>query len=140
MHRCSSGPSPADVYRGSSFRLSMTLFRKHAHAETAEHSGDFGYLPADTYYFDSACQTLRPQQVIDAVNEYYREYNAGGGRVKYAWGERVDGLVAAARGKLLKLVDKTAKDYTVAFSLNTTAGINLLLQQLPAERFRRVVT
>ena len=118
----------------------MTLFRKHAQAEPAEHTGDFVYLPADAYYFDSACQTLRPQPVIDAVNEYYHEYNACGGRVKYAWGEKVDGIVAATRGKLLKLLDKSPKDYTVAFCINTTAGINLLLQQLPAGCFRRIVT
>ena len=118
----------------------MTLFRRHAQAEPAEHNGDFSYLSADTYYFDSACQTLRPQPVIDAVNEYYRDYNACGGRVKYAWGEKVDGIVAGAREKLLRLVDKNAKDYTVAFCINTTAGINLLLQQLPVGQFRRIVT
>lgn len=118
----------------------MTLFHKHPASETAQQAGAFGYLSAGTFYFDSACQTLRPQPVIDAVSEYYRSYNACGGRVKYAWGEKVDGIVAGTREKLLKLAGKSAKDYTVAFSLNTTAGINLLLQQLPAGRFRRIVT
>ncbi len=118
----------------------MTLFRKHSAAETTEKSGDFGYLSPDAHYFDSACQTLRPQPVIDAVNDYFREFNACGGRVKYAWGEKVDGILAGAREKLLKLLDKSPKDHTVAFSLNTTAGINLLLHQLPAGRFRRIVT
>ena len=75
----------------------MTFFR---HRPTSEESlseqdaGDFGYLGPDTHYFDSACQTLRPQPVIAAVTEYYRQYNACGGRVKYAWGEKVDGIVA----------------------------------------------
>ena len=118
----------------------MTLFRKHSAAETTGKSGDFGYLTPDAHYFDSACQTLRPRPVIDAVSDYYREFNACGGRVKYAWGEKVDSIVAGTRERLLKLVDKSAKDYTVAFSLNTTAGINLLLQQLPAGRFRRIAT
>jgi cysteine desulfurase/selenocysteine lyase len=121
----------------------MTFFR---HRPTSEESlseqdaGDFGYLGPDTHYFDSACQTLRPQPVIAAVTEYYRQYNACGGRVKYAWGEKVDGIVADTREQLLKLLDKSAKDYTVAFCLNTTAGINLLLQQLPEGRFTRIVT
>ena len=44
------------------------------------------------------------------------------------------------RNRLLKLLDKNAKDYTVAFCLNTTAGINLLLQQLPEGRYKRIVT
>src|SRR5579871_3897089 len=119
----------------------MTLFRKHSAAsEGSEKPGDFGYLPADSCYFDSACQTLRPQPVIDAVTEYYREYNACGGRVKYAWGEKVDGIVSATRKKLLKLLDKSAKEYSVAFCLNTTAGINLVLHQLPEGRYQRIVT
>ena len=120
----------------------MTLFRTHAGREkpSAENAGDFGYLSSSTWYFDNACQTLRPQPVIDAVTEYYREYNACGGRVKYAWGEKVDTVVSNTRKKLLRLLDKSAKDYSVAFCLNTTAGINLLLQQLPDGRYRRVVT
>jgi len=120
----------------------MTFFRNRRAPEKAptENIADFGYLSPDTHYFDSACQTLRPRAVISAVTEYYRQYNACGGRVKYAWGEKVDGIVSHARTQLLKLLDKSAKDYTVAFCLNTTAGINLLLQQLPEGRYRRIVT
>jgi selenocysteine lyase/cysteine desulfurase len=43
--------------------------------------------------------------VIDAVTEYFREYNACGGRVKYAWGEKVDGIVADTREKLLRMLE-----------------------------------
>lgn len=120
----------------------MTFFRNHPARDEAatENLTDFGYMSADAYYFDSACQTLRPQAVISAVTEYYRQYNACGGRVKYAWGEKVDQIVSHTRNQLLKLLDKSARDYTVAFGLNTTAGINLLLQQLPAGRFSRIVT
>jgi cysteine desulfurase/selenocysteine lyase len=120
----------------------MTLFRRHPGPEkaSAENLTDFGYLNPDAHYFDSACQTLRPQPVISAVTEYYRQYGACGGRVKYAWGEKVDGIVSDTRKQLLKFLDKSAKDYTVAFCLNTTAGINLLLQQLPEGRYQRIVT
>ncbi len=120
----------------------MTLFRSHSGREktSTETQADFGYLDAAAHYLDSACQTLRPQAVISAVTEYYREYNACGGRVKYAWGEKVDSTVANTRKQLLKLLDKSAKEYTVAFCLNTTAGINLILQQLPEGRYKRIVT
>lgn len=116
----------------------MTFFKHRPEPETG--LTDFGYLNPDAHYFDSACQTLRPQPVLDAVAEYYREYNACGGRVKYAWGERVDSIVSSTRAQLLKLLGKTPKDYTAAFCLNTTAGINLILQQLPQGRYRRIVT
>ncbi len=120
----------------------MSFFRKHAEPEktAVEDPADFGYVDADAHYFDSACQTLRPQPVISAVSEYYREYNACGGRVKYAWGEKIDGIVSDTRSRLLRLLDKNEKDYTVAFCLNTTSGINLILQQLPDGRYKRIVT
>ena len=49
------------------------LFKKKeqiSSANMASADGDFAYLPESAIYFDSACQSLRPQPVIDAVNEY----------------------------------------------------------------------
>ncbi len=115
------------------------LFRKPAPSASASPAGDFAYLAPDAHYFDTACQTLRPQRVIDAETDYYLHRNACGGRVKYRWGREVDDQVQAARAKLLKMAGKSAKDYCVAFTLNTTYGINLVLQQLPG-RWDRIVT
>lgn len=103
-------------------------------------SSDFDYLPAEQIYLDSACQTLRPQQVIDAVNDYYHNYNACGERVKYDWGRKVDEQVGSARELVLGLLGKSGKNYTCAFTQNTTYGINLLLNQLPRGMFEQVVT
>ncbi len=116
------------------------LFRSRpAPAAPTQATGDFAYVPAGSCYLDAACQTLRPQCVIDAETEYYREYNACGGRVKYRWGRLVDDGVREARRALLRFAGKREKDYCVAFTLNTTAGINLVLHQLP-ERWNRIVT
>lgn len=100
----------------------------------------FEYLPAEQVYLDSACQTLRPQPVIDALNDYYLTYNACGERVKYEWGRKVDEGVEATREAVLKALDLPLRRYAVAFTLNTTYGLNLLMQQLPQGRFKRVVT
>lgn len=100
---------------------------------------NFDYLKPNTYYFDSACQTLRPQQVIEAENQYYHEFNSCGHRVKYKWGEQTDSLVQECRANLLKLVNKSDKDYTVAFTLNTTFGINQVLQQINGG-FKQIIT
>jgi cysteine desulfurase/selenocysteine lyase len=121
----------------------MSFFRNRTAAEPVrtDSPADFAYLSPEAHYFDSACQTLRPEPVIAAVTEYYRQYNACGGRVKYAWGEKVDGIVASTRTKILKLLNKSPHHYTAAFCLNTTAGINLLLHQLPVGgRYQRIVT
>ncbi|OGC81844.1 MAG: hypothetical protein A2V81_03320 [Candidatus Abawacabacteria bacterium RBG_16_42_10] len=101
---------------------------------------DFSYLASGNYYFDSACQTLRPQSVIDAELKYYREYNACGGRVKYPWGERVDNEVNETRELLLNMLGLSAKKYAVAFTLNATTGINLVLQQVNDKDFTQIVT
>lgn len=103
-------------------------------------TSSFAYLEPNVCYLDSACQTLRPQSVIDAETEYYLQYNACGGRVKYKWGAMVDAKVQEARELLLRFSGKRKKDYCVAFTLNTTYGINLVLHQLQANDFTRIIT
>lgn len=71
---------------------------------------------------------------------YYREYNACGGRVKYRWGQKVDMAVADARALLLESVGKDPREYAVAFTPNTTYGINLVLHQLTEGSFARLIT
>ncbi|QAY70957.1 aminotransferase class V-fold PLP-dependent enzyme [Xylanimonas protaetiae] len=100
----------------------------------------FGYLAAESVYLDSACQTLRPEPVVDALDAYYLDYNACGGRVKYAWGRQVDEKVEATRDAVLATLGLPKRSYATSFTLNTTYGLNLLLQQLPAGRYRRVIT
>ncbi len=117
----------------------MISFKRNNSVES-EHPTDFSYLKPDTFYFDSACQTLRPWQVVSAQKEYFTDFNACGGRVKYQWGQRVDEYTRRARKKLLDLVKKNEKDYATAFTLNTTYAINLLLMQLPSGKYTRVVT
>ena len=90
---------------------------------------DFDYLGEDAVYLDAACQSLRPRPVVEALNQYYFEHNSCGERVKYAWGIKTDELVESTRRKVLDLLKLKAKDYFVSFTLNTTYGINLLLQE-----------
>lgn len=114
------------------------MFRKK---EQKNKQVGFDYIDSNKhFYFDSACQTLRPQEVIDAEIKYYREYNACGHRVKYRWGELVDEKVDETRNMLLKLIGKSSKDYTVAFTLNTTFGINTVLHQINSKKYSQVTT
>jgi len=98
----------------------------------------FGYLPLDQVYLDSACQTLRPDPVQNALLDYYQNYGACGERAKYDWGVKVDERVSAVRAKVLAWLQLPANQYTVAFTLNTTYALNLLLTQLP--RYASIVT
>ena len=95
---------------------------------------DFAYLPQDSIYLDSACQSLRPQPVIDALNDYYLTHNSCGERVKYDWGRKTDEKVEATRLKILKYLKLSPRKYFAAFTLNTTYGLNLILSQINAEK------
>lgn len=105
-----------------------------------EAGGDFAYLGEDMCYFDTACQSLRPQPVIDVLSDYYTKYGSCGERVKYEWGRKVDEKVEETREAVLKFLKLNSKDYFVSFTLNTTYGINLILNQLKTEGIRKVVT
>ncbi len=101
---------------------------------------DFDYLNEKTVYLDAACQSLRPRPVVETINQYYLEHNSCGERVKYPWGEKTDATVETARKKTLKLFKLKEKDYFVSFTLNTTYGINLLLNEICAEYVEKVFT
>ena len=101
---------------------------------------DFDYLKEGDVYLDAACQSLRPRSVIAALNRYYTEHNSCGERVKYAWGRKTDELVEETRSLALKYLKLKERDYSVSFTLNTTYGINLLLNQLKPELFDKVMT
>ena len=94
-----------------------------------QQNNDFSYLKEKDIYLDGACQSLRPEPVINALNEYYKEFNSCGERVKYKWGRITDEKVNGTREKVLNYLKLKKKDYFVSFTLNTTYGLNLLLSQ-----------
>ncbi len=101
---------------------------------------DFDYLGAGEVYLDSACQSLRPRAVIEAVNNYYMAHNSCGERVKYKWGIETDEKVEAARDEMLKYLKLPKKKYNTSFTLNTTYGINLVLVQINGGEFKKIMT
>ncbi len=101
---------------------------------------DFDYLGEGEVYLDGACQSLRPRPVIDAINNYYTEHNSCGERVKYKWGKITDEKVEETREKVLRFLKLKSKKYTVSFTLNTTYGINLILNQIKADKFKKIMT
>lgn len=105
-----------------------------------EYMDDFDYLEAGEVYLDSACQSLRPRPVIEAIEKYYTKHNSCGERVKYKWGVVTDEKIEATREKVLRFLKLSARKYTVSFTLNTTYGINLILSQIKPGCFSKVMT
>jgi len=108
----------------------MKLFKK----ENKDFKNDFSYLDEKNIYLDSACQSLRPEPVISALEKYYKEFNSCGERVKYKWGKITDEKVNLTREKVLDYLKLKKKDYFVSFTLNTTYGLNLILSQFDVKK------
>lgn len=86
---------------------------------------DFPILRKDIIYLDSACMSLKPQQVINKINEYYNEYPSCGERSIHKLAEKVTKEVEIARNLIKKLINaKHAEE--IIFTKNTTEAINLI--------------
>jgi cysteine desulfurase / selenocysteine lyase len=81
-------------------------------------------------YLDSACQSLRPQAVIDAINIYYNQYSACGGRSMHHLAAEVTNRCDQTRALAAKFFGATRKE-EIVFTRNTTEGINLVANSLP---------
>ncbi len=90
-------------------------------------------------YFDSACQSLRSQSVIDKIVEYYTDYPACGGRSMHKLAARVTEEVDAARATIAKFLNAKKKE-EIIFTRNTTEGINLIANSLGFKSGDIVVT
>jgi len=80
-------------------------------------------------YFDNACMTLRPVQVINAIIRYYEEFPACGERSKHRLGAKVTEEVDAAR-RTMKDFLGAKNEREIIFTKNTTEGINLVAHSL----------
>jgi len=118
------------------------VFKKHAktNEELTARLSEFSYIKNSDIYMDSACQSMRPEPVIAALNDYYKTYNACGERVKYRWGQQVDEKVEATRELVIDYLGLSQKEYVCSFTLNTTFGLNLILAQIPSDTYDQVVT
>jgi cysteine desulfurase/selenocysteine lyase len=93
----------------------------------------------DIIYLDSACQTLRPRQVIDAMNEYYTDFPACGGRSVHRLATEVSIKVDEAREKISRFIGAERPE-NIIFTKNCTEAINLVAKGLPFDRGDGVVT
>lgn len=78
-------------------------------------------------FLDSAASSQKPEQVIRALDAYYREANANIHRGVYDLSERATQQYEAARGTLARFIN-AASDREIIFVRNTTEAINLVAQ------------
>jgi len=76
-------------------------------------------------YLDSACQTLRPYEVIDAITSYYTEFPACGGRSVHSMATRVSMETDASRETVASFFG--CRDaHSFIFTKNCTEGMNIV--------------
>lgn len=92
---------------------------------------DFPILDRETkpgtklIYFDSAATSQKPLAVIEAMNDYYRSYNANIHRGVHTLAEEATARYEESRGKVARFIG-AKKASELVFTRNTTESINLV--------------
>ena len=91
---------------------------------------DFPILQTEVHgkplvYLDSAASSQKPSVVIDAVDRFYREYNANIHRGIYTIGERATAAYEAARVSTARFIN-APDSHEIVFTRNATEAINLV--------------
>jgi cysteine desulfurase / selenocysteine lyase len=76
-------------------------------------------------YLDSASSSQKPQVVIDALDAYYREYNANVHRGIYTIGEKSTAEYEKARARVARFIN-APDSHEIVFTRNATEAINLV--------------
>jgi cysteine desulfurase/selenocysteine lyase len=76
-------------------------------------------------YLDSGATALKPQPVIEAEMEYYRDYGVNIHRGVYEYSERATRLHAATRDRVARLIG-ARESAEVIFTAGTTESVNLV--------------
>ncbi len=90
-------------------------------------------------YFDNACTTLKPQQVIDAIVRYYSEYTGCVGRSIHKLATKTTEEFEGARGKVAKFINAKRPE-EIIWTKNTTEAINLVSHSFKFNEGDKVLT
>ncbi|WP_019177159.1 aminotransferase class V-fold PLP-dependent enzyme [Methanomassiliicoccus luminyensis] len=93
----------------------------------------------DIIYLDNACQTFRPRQVIEAMNSYYADFPACGGRSVHRLATLVSLKLDEAREKVAGFIGCSDPD-RIVFTKNCTEALNLVAKGYPFKKGDAVLT
>ena len=87
---------------------------------------DFPMLNQDIIYFDSAATSLKPQCVIDKMNEYYTKHTSNIHRGDYTAAEKTNYEYDSARDEVKKFIN-ARKNNEIVFTKGSTESLNLVV-------------
>lgn len=88
----------------------------------------------DLVYLDSAATTLKPQSVIDRINQFYTFENSNVHRGAHQLSQNATDVYEATRKQVAQFIGAT-KDSEIIFTKGTTEGINLIAESYGAIGF-----
>jgi len=86
-------------------------------------------------YFDNAATTQKPDSVINAVQQYYRGYNANVHRGAHSLSEQATLAFESARTKVAQFINANSSK-EIIWTRGTTEGINLIAQSYARPRLK----
>lgn len=90
-----------------------------------EYRYDFPMLKNDIIYFDNGATTFKPDSVIDAITDYYKNYSANAHRGDYTISYKVDVNYENARKKVADFINAEF-DETI-FTSDATESLNMII-------------
>ena len=85
---------------------------------------DFPILRNNIVYLDSASTTQKPQEVIDAIKEFYEKSNSNIHRGLYKLSEKATQLYESTREKVAKFINSNSEE--IIFTRGTTESLNFV--------------
>ena len=89
------------------------------------HRDDFPMLEKDIIYFDNGATSLKPQVVIDKMNDYYTNYSANAHRGDYDISYQVDLEYENTRDLVKEFLNAKFKE-EIVFTSGTTESLNMI--------------
>ena len=87
---------------------------------------DFPILKNDIIYFDNSATSLKPQCVIDKMNDYYTNYSANAHRGDYDLSYRVNVEYENTRELVKEFINAKYLE-EIVFTSGTTESINMIV-------------
>ena len=86
---------------------------------------DFPILNSNIIYLDNGATTLKPNKVIDAINDYYKNYSVNIHRGEYDLSFKADQAYEKARVTVANFINANTR--SIVFTKGTTDSLNMIV-------------
>lgn len=90
----------------------------------------------DIVYLDNGATTQKPIQVIKAIEEYYKKYNANPHRGAYTLSMKSTQIYEETRAKIAKFINAKHNE-EIIFSKNSTESLNLIAYSYGMDKLKK---